>query len=190
MKYKVGDRVVIAKEWHSGYQNCEGKMDKWQGKTMTVRGYDTNAGEDCYRMKEDAKEHHGGWYWHEADIVGLEENHKIVITADGKTTTARLFDGKELIRKAEAKCSPDDTFDFMVGAKLAMERLEEPKPVNPFKAGDYVKITGNKSYNHGLPVGSVGRVIKTDNESCYVDGFSNRGSHMEQFVDIAELEKI
>lgn len=48
---------------------------------------------------------------------------KIVITVDGKTTLARLYSGKDVVKSAEAKCSPDDVFDFAVGAKLAMDRL-------------------------------------------------------------------
>jgi hypothetical protein len=120
----------------------------------------------------------------------VEENTKIVTTTDGKTTTARLFDGKELVKKAEAKCSPDDKFDFMVGANLAMERLEEKKPVNPFKVGEYVRVTGDKSYGHALPIGSVGRVKEAYEESCYVDGFYANGYRAEQWVGIHELEKI
>lgn len=184
MKYKVGDRVRIVAKRVGCCWNSDGDMDKWLGKTMTIR--DTSCG--CYRMEEDKG--CGDWYWWEHMIEGLAENHKIVITTDGKTTTARLFNGKELIRKAEAKCSPDDEFDFMVGAELAMERLTEKKPVNPFKVGDYVRVTGGESFGHGLPVGSVGRVAKADENSCYVDGFWSDGQRGNQWVGIRELEKI
>lgn len=130
----------------------------------------------------------GGWYKFER--VG-NDTHKIVITTDGKTTTARLFDGKELVRKAEAKCSPDDKFDFMVGAELAMERLMDKKPVNPFKVGDFVKIKSNDSKYHYFPVGSTGRVIKADTDgTCEVDGFFDNGNRGNQWIHIEELEKI
>lgn len=52
-----------------------------------------------------------------------ENTMKIVITSDGKTTLARLYDGKNVIQKATAVCSSDDEFDFRSGAKLAMRRL-------------------------------------------------------------------
>ena len=68
------------------------------------------------------------YYW--ADEL-LEPIHteKIVITTDGVTTIARKYDGKKLIKEAKAVCSKDDTFNFDVGAKLAMERLmAEDKP--------------------------------------------------------------
>lgn len=44
-------------------------------------------------------------------------------------------------KKAIAKCSPDDEFDFNIGAKLAFERLEAlEKQDKEIKVGDYVKI--------------------------------------------------
>ena len=55
--------------------------------------------------------------------MGIKKGQKIIITTNGKTTKARLFDGKELIKSAEAKCHPNDDFDFEIGAKLAFDRL-------------------------------------------------------------------
>ena len=70
---------------------------------------------------------------------------KIIITSDGKTTTARLVDGKKTVKTAQAVCSCSDTFDFTTGAKIAFERLteEEKKQENQYieiKVGDKVKI--------------------------------------------------
>jgi hypothetical protein len=52
---------------------------------------------------------------------------KIVITTDGKRTTAVLYDGKKRVNEASAVCSDDDEFNFMAGAKIAFERLTEEK---------------------------------------------------------------
>lgn len=52
-------------------------------------------------------------------------DNKIVITTDGKTTTAKMYDGKKLVNSAKAVCSPDDKFDFNIGAVMALERLTE-----------------------------------------------------------------
>lgn len=69
----------------------------------------------------------------------VRKDQKIIITTDGKTTKARLFDGKELIKSAEAKCHPDDEFDFETGAKVAFDRLvereEKVKPKEMLKNG-------------------------------------------------------
>ena len=48
---------------------------------------------------------------------------KIVITSDEKKTTARLYEGKTLVKSETARCSPADEFDFGIGAKIAFERL-------------------------------------------------------------------
>lgn len=55
----------------------------------------------------------------------LTEGDKIIITTDGVTTTAKMYCGKEVIKKAEAKCAPGDKFDFEFGARLAIDRLVE-----------------------------------------------------------------
>lgn len=192
MKYKVGDRVLVKDIKIAGgvYHMEDGKehnsfvhdMLRFAGEVVTIDEYVNGQ----YRVKEDC----GHWLWVDGMFEGLDKKCKIVITTDGKTTTARLFDGKKLVKKAEARCSPDDTFDFMFGAKLAVERLEEEKkPVNPFKVGDYVKITGGESFGHCLPVGSVGMVTEVQSDNCYVDGFWN-GKHCCQHVSPEELEKI
>ena len=77
----------------------------------------------------------------------VRKDQKIIITTDGKTTKARLFDGKELIKSAEAKCYPDDEFDFETGAKVAFDRLvereEKVKPKELLKNGVFGKTADN-----------------------------------------------
>ena len=202
-KYKVGDKVRIVSEWGKGCrQNRDGKMDKWLGKTMTIREV---APYDYYLMEEDKTECGGiGWCWFDACIAGLankfnvgerykvdydgipeagniieitgigkghmvyyktikgkhdcyydrfgetsdfadhlipvtEQNDntkKIVITTDGKTTTAKMYDGKSCIKVSEARCCPSDTFDFKTGAEIALNRLFEKSYFwEEFKAG-------------------------------------------------------
>lgn len=63
------------------------------------------------------------WWCSESDLVKVVCSEKIVITTDGKTTTAKMYDGKEVVKTAIAKCSPEDEFDFETGAKIAFDRL-------------------------------------------------------------------
>lgn len=135
MKYKVGDKVRIVSKWGPGCrQNPEGWMDKWLGKVMTVRAVRFGT----YRMEEDKGEHGGdGWAWFPEAIAGPAESaQKIVVTTDGKTTTARLYDGKSPVRSATAECSSRDTFVFETGAALAVDRLlgreKKPEPETVF----------------------------------------------------------
>lgn len=65
---------------------------------------------------------------------------KIVITSDGKTTLARLYENGKVTKTAKAECSPGDKFDFTVGAKLAFERLNEKTGTEKFFNGKAVCI--------------------------------------------------
>lgn len=148
-KYKVGDKVRIVEEWNDECnQNRLGLMDKWLGKVMTVRSI-----ESCYyRMEEDFGENVGdGWAWGEKSIAGLADTgHKIVITTDGATTTARLYDGKKVLKFASAQCHEDDAFDFNTGAAIAFDRLmgietkddttEKKERRAKFKVGDRIRV--------------------------------------------------
>lgn len=106
-KFKVGDKVIGNAKASEHY--CITRAG-WYGTVTEVKN-DRDICVDHYRV--DSK------YF---DLV-VESDRKIVITSDGTTTLARLYDGKKVIKSAEAKCSPDDTFDFDKGAKIAFERL-------------------------------------------------------------------
>lgn len=97
------------------------------------------------------------------NLIPLTEQNdntkKIVITTDGKTTTAKMYDGKSCIKVSEARCCPSDTFDFQTGAEIAFNRLFEKSDFwGEFKAGKlYVKVdeenmTGflKDCENHGI----------------------------------------
>lgn len=124
MKYKVGDRVRIKTELKSPTRSgifLNPKMCKWAGRVMTIE----SVGHSTYRMLEDVGELRPGegWLWDEDWIEGLADNFKIVITTEGDTVLARLYDGKKVIEEAKATCSKDDKFVFATGAQLAFDRL-------------------------------------------------------------------
>ena len=105
-----------------------------------------------------------GLFLMEEDYEKISTN-KILITSDGKTTLARLYDGEKVTRSAETKCSPTDTYDFATGANLAYDRLMRPTSVEPqdkpkFKAGDKAKVIAN-TCGHHMRTGDI--VTLTDN---------------------------
>lgn len=130
MKYKVGDRVRIKTELagitSSGIY-LSPKMCKWAGRVMTIESVTAHT----YRMLEDIGELRPGvgWVWGDDWIEGLADNFKIVITTEGSTVLARLYEGKKVLEEAKATCSKDDKFVFGTGAQLAFDRLmgNEPK---------------------------------------------------------------
>lgn len=57
---------------------------------------------------------------------------RIVITKnDLNEVLLRAYSGDEIVEKTIAKCSPDDIFDFNIGAKLAVDRLYDGYDMTP-----------------------------------------------------------
>ena len=57
---------------------------------------------------------------------------RIVITKnDLNEVLLRAYSGNEIVEKTIAKCSPDDIFDFNIGAKLAVDRLYDGYDMTP-----------------------------------------------------------
>ena len=130
MKYKVGDRVRIKTELKRQTRSgvlLNPKMRKWAGRVMTIESVTAHT----YRMLEDIGElsPESGWVWGDDWIEGLADDFKIVITTEGNTVLARLYEGKKVLEEAKATCSKDDKFVFGTGAQLAFDRLlgNEPK---------------------------------------------------------------
>ena len=130
MKYKVGDRVRIKTKLSNKTRSgifLNPRMCKWEGKVMTIESISDGA----YHMLEDIGEicTGKGWAWGDDWIEGLDNNFKIVITTEGNTVLARLYEGKKVLEETKATCSKDDKFVFATGAQLAFDRLlgNEPK---------------------------------------------------------------
>lgn len=108
--------------------------------------------------------------WYKFEEV-KEDMPKIVITTDGKTTTAKLYRHGEKTVKAIAKCDPRDTFDFMEGAKIVFQRLvtkevnEKPK----FKVGDFARVIRHLGeYNHIYDKSSIVKIIRVEDNLHYI----------------------
>lgn len=125
-KFKVGDRVRAVKEY-GGNKSIVGKV----GTIKHITG-DTPYKRYAVEFDETIRIGHtcnkkgksGHCWWCDGNVIELEhENNKIIITADGKTTTAKMYDGKKLVKSAKADCHPDDEFDFEKGTGIAISRL-------------------------------------------------------------------
>lgn len=103
----------------------------------------------------------------------MKNNQQIHITTDGKTTYAVLKQDGKVLSRSEAKCHPDDKFDFETGAKIALDRLEIKKevdePKNLFKPGDIVEcIFDFKTFGAFPPKGTLGKVISITRQGVLV----------------------
>ncbi len=53
----------------------------------------------------------------------LPKEQKIVVCRDGNRVIASLYEGGKKVAAGVAKCSPEDIFDFLTGARIAIDRL-------------------------------------------------------------------
>lgn len=109
---------------------------------------------------------------------------EIHITTDGLTTHAVLKEGGKVVKRAKATCNEKDTYDFGIGAELAMERLFAKDyrwyPNTPAvkevkrraKEGEWIKFV-NAQYAFGYTNGDIRRVAKSTKHHTYISGLLN-----------------
>ena len=186
-KFKIGDRVKAVKEY-DGNKNIVGKI----GTVIALHGYgadnigvefDDKIGFDGHTCGGKGKYGHC-WWCSDDTLEPVRRNEKIVITTDGKTTTAKMYAGKSIIKTATAKCSPDDEFVFITGAKVAFERLTGTPKVTEEKPLLNTKICivdGDEAFKTGHIYDIInGKIKHRDNEML------PRGENA--FHSIAEVE--
>lgn len=177
-KYKVGDKVRIVNH-RTFHMNDAGDMDKWFGKTMTIRTILPLG----YSMVEDREENYGeGWYWDDDMIAGLAEPQterhgdnglSVVICFNGNKTTARLMRGETIVKTATARRNPADKYSRAVGARVAVERLFEKTSGKP-KIGDKFVVVGRSADAwHGFDIDTIVTLIHLECDGCnqYRDDF-------------------
>lgn len=109
------------------------------------------------------------YYLHAEYLRRITDTHKIIITHNNHTTLARLYEGERVIKSAEAKCAPNDSFNFNAGARLAFDRLvEEKKPIEKtqdkpaYRVGGSVRIIAKNGIQNSHDIGDVGLVTKLE----------------------------
>ncbi len=147
-KFKVGDKVRATRS-----VDRNKSIIGLTGKIISLR-YDSRR----YGVEFDKKIHAGhdsgetgkdGYCWNcpEDALELVNRNECIVIYRKGNETIAL---DKRTGEKGIAKCSPEDEFDFEIGAKLAFERLfatekDETTKDENIKVGDTVKCISTGS---------------------------------------------
>lgn len=132
-KFKVGDRVrVLDGSKIEGYAGSwVPDMEDYVGKVYTIAKIHPSG--SC-RLKEIP------FVFDERGLERAGNPGKIVITTDGRITTSKLYRHGEPTLKTVATCSPEDTFDFATGAKLALDRLIDAVNNPPIRVGDLVRV--------------------------------------------------
>lgn len=161
-KYKPGDVVTLAPKGPA--------FRHLSGKTVTICERFSFAG-PCYRCEEVPY----ASFREEAISGYATREEKVVITTDGYRTTARLYNGKNLLRTAEARRNPEDPFDFETGARLAFSRLfpaessdsEAAEPEPKYAPMQQLRIRAGTRILHYIRPGSVVTVLEVLTNRVY-----------------------
>ncbi len=111
-----------------------------------------------------------------SDIRKMDMND-IVIEQYGRTVVAK-FRGIEREETAIAKCSPEDEFDFLTGAELALSRLKEKMTFKPYlwwegareEAGQIgEKTTMTLFFKEPLYVGDIVEVLNLNTDDIVME---------------------
>lgn len=164
--FKVGDRVRIVKDVsHCAKIGATGVICRELMDGMYDYGVRFDKANPRFHDCADKCEKDRGQYVMVDEIEKITTcAKKIVITSDGKTTLARLYENGKVTKTAKAECSPGDKFDFAVGAKLAFERLNEKTEPKVYFNGKAVCIEVKEG-----AVYTVGKIYEFKNGRCKID---------------------
>ena len=113
-KFKVGDKVIILDG--SKIKNYRGSfaegMKHYIGETATISGVSEREPIGYYLKGY-------SYIWDERGLELAKPETIVIYSKDNEVIALDKRTGK----KAIARCNPEDTFDFNIGAKLAFERL-------------------------------------------------------------------
>lgn len=180
--FKVGDRVVCTRDsWNKGIKGLNGTIvlvgEGWVSVEFDVnmRGHSaTGFGRHGYC-----------WNINESDLELLQPTaQKILITTDGKTTIARLYEDEKVVKRAEAKCAPGDEFRFETGANLAYDRLMDRLPATPPKPAEKPAQEPIKLYCVNVPGKwcTKGKVYKVNTDGCVMHDDGYREHNFLEFM--------
>lgn len=124
-KLKVGDRVRCIKHCYFALVGIEGTVKKIVDDIADKYIVCWNENVGGWQDAELGIPSGHGEYIEREFIELIPSYSEIHITTDGKITFGIMKQGKEVIKRVEAKLHPDDEFDFEVGSKLVMDRLFE-----------------------------------------------------------------
>lgn len=183
-KYKVGDKVRIVNH-RTFLMNLYGEMDKWLGKTMTIREVSADG---IYFMEEDKHEHYGkGWAWCDSMISGLAEpEFSVSIRFHDRLTVAELIKDGKVVKAENARCNPKDKYSMTEGARIAVERLFRKKPSSSNNAS---KVRSVDDIASGIATGVRGAIEPKIGDKFVVikRGCSGHHFNLGDVVTLVEL---
>lgn len=183
-KFKEGDRVLVmdGSKIHNYSATWIQSMEAFVGRAFTVEAGVMIGGMPSYRLDRCP------YLFDERGLVLFEEKHPVInIYTEGRKVIAK---DAETGKTGVAKCCPEDTFDFMTGAKLALERLSYEMARPKFKVGDRVIGNSLATARYGVTKeGWIGEVVDTTSILGEITVATTDGEHsfnvLEKYFDLA-----
>ncbi len=150
MKFKIGDRVALKESYYGYKKGAQGKVVDVSGTYLGIRFKEASPfAHTCYGRTEPD---HGLWV--NPKMLEKIAGPQIVIYQDGNTVVAKNIGSK---KTAEARCSPEDVFDFTFGARLALDRLlgTEKTEETPKKLNCRFVVVDKDIFEDSLTVGKI-----------------------------------
>lgn len=198
MKFKVGDKVRV-KEWKDVLKVCGIDKDHSSGAVYIIAKVVADACGLVFTVTkcDETMRYYSisglNRFGEKTELQLIEEllepfcDARILITTNGKETLARLYEDGEVKKSAKAECSPDDKFDFAVGAKIAFERLTKTNDPKYIKGAKYMVI-GNSYPLHYFPIGTI--VTATDTSATNTGSGWFRSGHVSQIVNLCDVKLV
>ena len=146
-KYRVGQKVRLLDGSHdpSFLAGWVSPMSRCVGKVFEIAQIINYNNKPAYILANCA-----GWKWDQRYLEPVSNTIKVVITTNGATTKAVMYDGKMKVKEAMSKCHENDRFDLGEGAVLAVNRLfgrnsvSMPADKNPSKPATDTRLLNCK----------------------------------------------
>lgn len=118
MKFKVGDKVRIRKDLVDNHRYNDITLHSWMRKELKDVNMITWTNGDVCQVEANPYTYGMSMF----ELVEKSDSEKLVICRNGSKTIAKYYKDNKTF-EAEAKCSPEDEYDFKTGAELAMNRV-------------------------------------------------------------------
>lgn len=114
--YEVGQRVRLTNPL----------LPKFRGKVgiITYKTEKLVSGEILYMIRANDIAGYAAYAWEITPIPEIEQKPKLVVYLDDKAVVhAKYISEGKTIAETTAKCHPEDKFNFLTGAQVAIQRL-------------------------------------------------------------------
>lgn len=191
IRFEVGDRVIVTSNVGSIKTGMVGIVvdffDNVVGGYLVKFG-GWHEGHDGNGRTESGKRYDGNscWYVNECCLKRAADETIVLYRKNNRVIALNKSTGE----KAEAICSPTDTFDFRTGAKLAFDRLMgEKSGAAAASAPEPVKYNGKIIFTKGDDIFKTGHIYEVKDGKMNLPYGIKFPFYADDFTSFAHMKK-